>query len=97
MADCNVTDSTGTDILTAQVFCQNQLQYCGSVITLPYTTESACEAAFTANTNATQKHCESYHLCWGVEGLTNTSPANPTAHCPHTIGKGGFCAADAGN
>jgi hypothetical protein len=99
MSDCTVIDSVGTDVLTATIFCQNQLQYCSNVssVTLPYTTQDDCVAAFTANTNSVQKHCESYHLCWGVEGLSNTSAANPTAHCPHTIGKGGFCAADAGN
>jgi hypothetical protein len=99
MSDCTVVDSVGTDILSATIFCQNQLQYCSNVssVTLPYTTQDDCVAAFTANTNSVQKHCESYHLCWGVEGLSNTSAANPTAHCPHTVGKGGFCAADAGN
>jgi hypothetical protein len=95
MADCVVTESTGITVLTAEVFCQNQLQYCANVGNgLPYTTESDCEAAFTANTNRTQKHCESYRLCWGVEGITNTS-SDPALHCEYTIGMGP-CAADAG-
>ena len=51
-----------------------------------------CEATYNASTTP---HCQSYHLCWGVEGITNTSPANPQLHCPHAMGEA-VCVPDAG-
>jgi hypothetical protein len=89
MLDCNVTDSTGTDVLSAQVFCENLLAYCSNVsgFTLPagYTTQSQCVATYMAR-SASLQHCQSYHLCWGVEGITNASPASPMVHCQHAVG-----------
>ncbi|HLK91998.1 MAG TPA: hypothetical protein VKZ18_19055 [Polyangia bacterium] len=88
MADCTVVTSGGTDVLTAQVFCENQLAYCSNVtgVTLPYTTMADCETYFT---KSGQEHCRSYHLCWGVEGISMEGGAgNPKVHCPHTYGVG---------
>ncbi len=88
MADCTVTTSTGTETLSASVFCAQMAAYCPS----QFTTEGACTSTY--NTSG-QQHCRSYHMCWGVEGLTNASGANPTLHCPHTIGVGLCMATDA--
>ena len=37
-----------------------------------------------------KQNCQSYHLCWGVEGQFS-GPADPGTHCPHAEG-GGPCA-----
>jgi hypothetical protein len=89
MADCTVTDSAGTDVLTAAIFCAQMAAYCPS----QFTTESACEDTYT---HSGQEHCRSYHMCWGVEGLSmDGGKGNPTVHCPHTIGKNLCIAVDA--
>jgi hypothetical protein len=92
MADCNVTSATGTDKLSAPVFCTNLFAYCSNItgLTLP-ATEKACEDLYTSSG---QEHCRSYHLCWGVEGITmDGGTGKPMIHCPHTIGMGGVCTA----
>jgi hypothetical protein len=87
MANCNVTTDTAgsTDALAAQVFCDNLIANC-STLTAGYTMDM-CKATYMAR-SATLQHCQSYHLCWGVEGKDNTSAANPTTHCPHAQGAG---------
>jgi hypothetical protein len=95
MADCTVVTSGGTDTLTAKVFCENQMAYCSNLsgFTLPYTTEAECEALYTGSG---QEHCRSYHLCWGVEGISmDSGVGNPKVHCPHTVGMGLCQAVDA--
>ncbi|HXT98291.1 MAG TPA: hypothetical protein VN853_18480, partial [Polyangia bacterium] len=87
MADCTVTDMTGTDALSASVFCTNLFAYCSNVpgltLTLP-ATEKACEDMYT---QSGQEHCRSYHMCWGVEGISmDAATGNPKTHCPHTLG-----------
>ena len=89
MADCTVTDMTGTDALSASVFCTNLFAYCSNVpgltLTLP-ATEKACEDMYT---QSGQEHCRSYHMCWGVEGISmDAATGNPKTHCPHTLGMG---------
>jgi hypothetical protein len=87
MADCTVTDSTGTDKLTASIFCAQMEAYCPS----QFTTEAACESTYNSSG---QEHCRSYHMCWGVEGISmEGGVGNPTVHCPHTIGHNGVCVA----
>ena len=85
MSDCDVTVFPGTEVLSAQVFCENQMAYCSHAVTLPYANLGECISQYMALSQSVQ-NCRSYHLCWGVEGITNTGPANPTVHCPHTIG-----------
>jgi hypothetical protein len=91
MADCTVTDSTGTDKLTAAVFCSNLFAYCSNIsgLTLP-SSEGACETMYN---QSGQEHCRSYHLCWGVEGLSTDAAGNPAVHCFHTVGQHGVCTA----
>jgi hypothetical protein len=84
MANCTVTADTNTDALAAPVFCQNLIANCTSLPTA-YSTQALCEAAYTLST---KQHCQSYHLCWGVEGKDNTAGPNPTTHCPHAEGMG---------
>ena len=93
MADCTDIDSTGSDVLTPTIFCENFLAYCTGVtgFTVPagYENQAACEASYGASN---QQHCRSYHLCWGVEGLSTDAGSNPMVHCKHTVGMGGLCA-----
>ena len=93
MADCTVIDSTGSDVLTPTIFCENFLAYCTGVtgFTVPagYDNQTDCEASYMASN---QQHCRSYHLCWGVEGLSTDAGSNPMVHCKHTVGMGGLCA-----
>ena len=92
MADCTVTTMSGTDKLSAPVFCANLFAYCSNIsgLTLP-STEKACEDLYT---QSNQEHCRSYHMCWGVEGITmDGGVGKPSVHCPHTIGMGGVCTA----
>jgi hypothetical protein len=90
MADCTVTDATGTDVLTPAIFCAQMAAYCPS----QFTTESACESLYTGSN---QEHCRSYHMCWGVEGFgMDGGVGKPSAHCPHTIGISLCQATDAG-
>jgi hypothetical protein len=76
------------DVLTASVFCQNLIASCSTIPGVPlpsgYTTPAMCEASYTAST---QQHCQSYHLCAGVEGIT-MPPGDPTTHCPLAGGQG---------
>jgi hypothetical protein len=85
MADCLVTDSAGTDKLSASVFCDNLFAYCSNIsgLTLP-ADKTACMNMYTSSN---QEHCRSYHLCWGVEGLSmDGGKGNPMVHCQHTVG-----------
>ncbi|HVV51515.1 MAG TPA: hypothetical protein VHO06_17735, partial [Polyangia bacterium] len=64
--------------------------YCSNISGLtPPANEQACEDLYS---HSGQEHCRSYHMCWGVEGITNTS-ANPMVHCFHTLGMNGVCTA----
>ena len=56
----------GTSALARQVFCTNLLANCASP-PAGYTTSTTCEATYGSG-RAAKKHCQSYHLCWGVEG-----------------------------
>ena len=49
-----------------------------------YATQTTCEATYTAR-SATQQSCQSYHLCWGVEGLDG-GPGADSPHCMHATG-----------
>lgn len=85
MADCTVTMQDGTSTLTPAIFCQNLIAYCSNVtgFTLPTDyTQGMCEATYTKNATS-QQNCQSYHLCWGVEGITNNAGADPMTHCKH--------------
>jgi len=90
MADCTVTDATGTDKLAAPIFCAQLEVNCPTQFAT-FTSRAACEAAYTSSG---QEHCRSYHMCWGVEGITmEGGVGNPGLHCPHTIGLNGVCTA----
>ena len=80
MANCNVTDSAGTSALSAPVFCDNLAANCAG---LPSTYNSTnCTSTYGALSTAAQ-HCQSYHLCWGVEGKSATAPIpRPTVRMP---------------
>jgi hypothetical protein len=88
MASCTVVTDTTADqnmTLTAAVFCTNLLANCtGANLTVAYMGMTTCEAAYTAST---RQHCQSYHLCWGVEG-GGGGPALPNPHCSHAQGAG---------
>jgi hypothetical protein len=89
---CTVTDATGTDVLSASAFCANLFAFCSNVsgLTLP-TSEQECEDIYS---HSGQEHCRSYHLCWGVEGITMDGGVGiPMTHCPHTLGMKGVCTA----
>ncbi|HXJ19024.1 MAG TPA: hypothetical protein VMT03_02240 [Polyangia bacterium] len=87
MSSCNVTDDPGTDALSATDFCANLEANCTG-LSAAYSS-SMCATTF-AGLNAATQHCQSYHLCWGVEGQGN-GPKSPSVHCPHAVG-GGPCA-----
>lgn len=92
MADCTVTTSGGTDKLAASVFCANLFAYCSNItgLTLP-ANETDCETLYN---NSGQQHCRSYHMCWGVEGMTQEGGVGePMIHCFHTVGMKGVCTA----
>ena len=81
-----VTDTTTADqsmVLTAQVFCDNLQSACAGMLTTPYM-GATCTTTYTAST---RQHCQSYHLCWGVEG-GGAGPASVTPHCSHAQGMG---------
>jgi hypothetical protein len=87
---CNITTATGTDFLAAQSFCEQLVADCATVTsgggTIPtgYMTVAACMTSYSAAARTdTNRHCQSYHLCWGVEGNTNSAGANPMTHCQH--------------
>ncbi|HXU61341.1 MAG TPA: hypothetical protein VN962_06540 [Polyangia bacterium] len=84
MANCNTTDSAQTMALAPEVFCANLIANCPN---LPsnYATADMCKTTFMGGAAAKQ-NCQSYHLCWGVEGKTNPAGPDPTTHCPHAIG-----------
>jgi hypothetical protein len=93
-ATCTVTDSNGTNALSAAAFCTNLIANCPN-LPADYADTTTCMATYTASATVNgRQHCQSYHLCWGVEGLPNGTP-NPTTHCPHAEGMGP-CAPDAG-
>jgi hypothetical protein len=52
-----------------------------------YATMSACMTAYAAD-SATKQQCQSYHLCWGVEGKGPAGGGVPKTHCPHAWGTG---------
>ena len=76
---------TGTP-LAAAVFCQNLEANCPG---LPAEYAAAMCAGTYGAVSATKQSCQSYHLCWGVEGKFS-GPALPGTHCPHATG-GGPC------
>jgi len=83
MADCTSNTSMTGPALTATVFCQNLIANCTGLAT-EYATQTTCEATYTAR-SATQQSCQSYHLCWGVEGLDG-GPGADSPHCMHATG-----------
>ena len=88
LAACTVsTNTTPTEKLSAEDFCANFISFCGDVGgASPYKTMATCLTSYNANA-VPQQHCQSYHLCWGVEGKGG-GPAMPPAHCPHATGMG---------
>jgi hypothetical protein len=85
MANCTATTGmTANEALTPTVFCENLIANCTG-LDASYTGQTMCETTY-GNRSAAQKNCQSYHLCWGVEGKTNAAGANPTVHCPHSTG-----------
>ncbi|HEX4406989.1 MAG TPA: hypothetical protein VH560_19255 [Polyangia bacterium] len=93
-ASCTVsTDAPTTAVLSAEAFCANVVAECtattaGMAVPATYTM-SSCMATYGAK-SAASMHCQSYHLCWGVEGK-GAGPKDPTTHCAHAWG-GGPCA-----
>jgi hypothetical protein len=90
---CTVSTDTAGEVLTAADFCANVVDECtattaGAAVPTAYAT-AGCMATYTALSTAA-KHCQSYHLCWGVEGKGN-GPKLPGTHCAHAWG-GGPCA-----
>jgi hypothetical protein len=85
---CNVTMDDNTSVLTPTVFCQRLIAGCGSITsgsgTIPaaYMTMAMCMTTYDGRTTERQ-NCQSYHLCWGVEGNTNPAGANAMTHCQH--------------
>jgi hypothetical protein len=85
---CPITGETGTDALNAEQFCEHLLADCATVTsgggTIPssYASAPLCMSTY-AGRSVAQKHCQSYHVCWGVEGVTNSAGANPAQHCQH--------------
>jgi hypothetical protein len=88
------TSGTATSApLSPADFCANLIAKCGAVdspagahpIPATYMTMAECMTTYTANTT-TVKTCQSYHLCWGVEGVQNTTGADPATHCQHAWG-----------
>jgi hypothetical protein len=91
-ASCTSSVSQTGTALSAEAFCANVVAKCTATsagIAVPggYTMDM-CMATYTARTG-TQKSCQSYHLCWGVEGKGG-GPGSASAHCPHAWG-GGPC------
>ena len=89
-SECTVTDSAGTDVLSPSVFCAQMEVNCPTQFAT-FANTAACEAKYTSSG---MEHCRSYHMCWGVEGITmEGGVGNPTVHCPHTIGLNNVCVA----
>jgi hypothetical protein len=84
MADCNVTTQDHTSDLAAPVFCKNLLANCPTGT--GYTDEATCEATYMTGTSVDKRNCQSYHLCWGVEGQGPAGGGVPATHCPHAEG-----------
>jgi hypothetical protein len=85
MANCTSSVSQTGAALTATVFCQNLIANCTG-LDAAYATQTTCEATYALR-SATQMSCQSYHLCWGVEGLgTPPGPGMDTPHCMHATG-----------
>ncbi len=85
-ATCTTTDSAATATLSAADFCTNLLANCANPPS-GYADMTTCMTTYAAGA-AAKKGCQSYHLCWGVEGIGNaTTPhGDPTTHCPHAEG-----------
>jgi len=83
MANCNTTDAAQTTALSAEVFCMNLIPNCaGTNPPADYADMTSCVNSYNMGV-AARKNCQSYHLCWGVEGQTNPAGASPATHCPH--------------
>lgn len=83
LAACTVTTELSTDVLSAATFCAHLAAKCTGVTTVVGTMPAAYMNMCMQTYNmALNQHCQSYHLCWGVEGLGG-GPASPTDHCGH--------------
>jgi hypothetical protein len=85
LAACSVSTNTDpTEKLTAEAFCQNFIAECTGTTAAgsPYLTMATCVTSYNA---AVGPHCQSYHLCWGVEGKGG-GPGQKTPHCGHAAG-----------
>ncbi len=83
MANCKTTSSTA-DALAPDVFCMNLLANCTN-LPAGYTTDQECRDSYMMGV-AAKKQCQSYHLCWGVEGQGPSGGGIPATHCPHAEG-----------
>ncbi|MFL5306274.1 MAG: hypothetical protein ACJ8F1_13735 [Polyangia bacterium] len=82
LASCTVTAQDHTSVLTAAAFCANLLANCPAAT--GYTDEATCEASYmAAGASVDKRNCQSYHLCWGVEGQGPSGGGIPATHCPH--------------
>jgi hypothetical protein len=83
-AECTVTDMSGTDVLTPAVFCSQLEVNCPNQFAMVGGSRAACESTYSSSG---MEHCRSYHMCWGVLGITMEGGVGmPAVHCPHTIG-----------
>ena len=83
MSSCTVGTQDHTTVLSAADFCTNLLANCGTTGT-GYTDMTTCMNTYSLNT-VNRRNCQSYHLCWGVEGF-NSGPGLATPHCSHAEG-----------
>jgi hypothetical protein len=74
--------------VSAATFCKHLLDTCVGVdgVALPaaYATQAACEATYAAR-SASQRQCQSYHLCGNTVGK---AVSDRRTHCPHDFGMG---------
>ncbi|HVT72918.1 MAG TPA: hypothetical protein VHD61_07260 [Lacunisphaera sp.] len=85
MTSCTVTAQDHTSVLSPADFCANLLANCPSAT--GYTDEATCEASYSTGTSVDKRNCQSYHLCWGVEGQGTTPGGGmQVPHCMHAQG-----------